>query len=98
MAGGASVSFMASLSRGEAEAFFEKVLEGVERGERSRQNQETHLNSSNRHVVHQKILYCGTGDRTAPQGSRPGSRVRLSVVHAAQPAMGKRAARAKAMS
>jgi GNAT superfamily N-acetyltransferase len=34
VAGGASVSFMASLSRGEAEAFFEKVFEGVERGER----------------------------------------------------------------
>ena len=32
--GGASVSFMASLSRREAEAFFEKVVEGVERGER----------------------------------------------------------------
>ena len=34
VAGGASVSFMASLSRGEAEAFYEKVFEGVERGER----------------------------------------------------------------
>ncbi len=34
VAGGASVSFMASLSRREAEAFFEKVCEGVERGER----------------------------------------------------------------
>jgi GNAT superfamily N-acetyltransferase len=32
--GGASVSFMASLSKPEAEVFFEKVLEGVERGER----------------------------------------------------------------
>ncbi len=32
--GGASVSFMASLSRREAEAFFERVLDGVERGER----------------------------------------------------------------
>jgi GNAT superfamily N-acetyltransferase len=32
--GGASVSFMASLSRAEAESFFEKVLEGVQRGER----------------------------------------------------------------
>ncbi len=32
--GGASVSFMASLSKAEAEAFFEKVAEGVERGER----------------------------------------------------------------
>ncbi len=32
--GGASVSFMASLSRAEAEAFFGKVIEGVERGER----------------------------------------------------------------
>jgi GNAT superfamily N-acetyltransferase len=32
--GGASVSFMASLSKAEAEAFFEKVVEGVERGER----------------------------------------------------------------
>ena len=34
VAGGASVSFMASLSKPEAEAFFEKVLEEVERGER----------------------------------------------------------------
>lgn len=34
VAGGASVSFMASLSKAEAEAFFEKVLEGVECGER----------------------------------------------------------------
>jgi GNAT superfamily N-acetyltransferase len=33
--GGASVSFMASLSRGEAEAFFEQVLEGVEAGNRT---------------------------------------------------------------
>jgi len=32
--GGASVSFMASLSKPEAESFFEKALEGVERGER----------------------------------------------------------------
>ena len=32
--GGASVSFMASLSRAEAESFFEKVMEGVQRGER----------------------------------------------------------------
>lgn len=32
--GGASVSFMASLSKAEAESFFEKVVEGVERGER----------------------------------------------------------------
>jgi GNAT superfamily N-acetyltransferase len=32
--GGASVSFMASLSKTEAEAFFERVLEEVERGER----------------------------------------------------------------
>lgn len=32
--GGASVSFMASLSRPEAESFFEKVVEGVERGDR----------------------------------------------------------------
>jgi GNAT superfamily N-acetyltransferase len=32
--GGASVSFMASLSKAEAEAFFEKVAEGVQRGER----------------------------------------------------------------
>jgi GNAT superfamily N-acetyltransferase len=34
VAGGASVSFMASLSKPEAESFFEKVLEGVERGDR----------------------------------------------------------------
>jgi GNAT superfamily N-acetyltransferase len=34
VAGGASVSFMASLSRAEAESFFEKVAEGVEWGER----------------------------------------------------------------
>jgi GNAT superfamily N-acetyltransferase len=34
VAGGASVSFMASLSKPEAEAFFERVVEGVERGER----------------------------------------------------------------
>jgi GNAT superfamily N-acetyltransferase len=34
VAGGASVSFMASLSKAEAEAFFENVLEGVECGER----------------------------------------------------------------
>jgi GNAT superfamily N-acetyltransferase len=32
--GGASVGFMASLSKRDAEAFFEKVLECVERGER----------------------------------------------------------------
>jgi GNAT superfamily N-acetyltransferase len=32
--GGASVSFMASLSKLEAEAFFDKVLDGVERGDR----------------------------------------------------------------
>jgi GNAT superfamily N-acetyltransferase len=32
--GGASVSFMASLTKAEAEAFFERVFEGVERGER----------------------------------------------------------------
>jgi GNAT superfamily N-acetyltransferase len=32
--GGASVSFMASLSKAEAESFFEKVVEGVERGDR----------------------------------------------------------------
>jgi len=32
--GGASVSFMASLTRSEAEQFFTKCLEGVERGER----------------------------------------------------------------
>ena len=34
VAGGASVSFMASLSKAEAEAFFEGVLEGVRKGER----------------------------------------------------------------
>jgi GNAT superfamily N-acetyltransferase len=34
VAGGASVSFMASLSKTEAEAFFEKAVEGVQRGER----------------------------------------------------------------
>jgi GNAT superfamily N-acetyltransferase len=34
VAGGASVSFMASLTRLEAEAFFEKVCEGVEGGDR----------------------------------------------------------------
>ncbi len=34
VAGGASVSFMASLSKPEAEVFFEKVVEGVERAER----------------------------------------------------------------
>jgi GNAT superfamily N-acetyltransferase len=34
VAGGASVSFMASLSKAEAESFFEKVVDGVERGER----------------------------------------------------------------
>jgi GNAT superfamily N-acetyltransferase len=33
--GGASVSFMASLSKAEAKAFFEKVLEGVEAGNRT---------------------------------------------------------------
>jgi GNAT superfamily N-acetyltransferase len=32
--GGASVSFMASFSRAEAESFFEKVADGVERGDR----------------------------------------------------------------
>jgi ribosomal protein S18 acetylase RimI-like enzyme len=32
--GGASVSFMASLSKTEAKSFFEKVLEGVQRGDR----------------------------------------------------------------
>ena len=32
--GGASVSFMASLTKQEAESFFEKAVEGVERGER----------------------------------------------------------------
>ncbi len=32
--GGASVSFMASLSKAEAEAFFKTVLEGLEKGER----------------------------------------------------------------
>jgi GNAT superfamily N-acetyltransferase len=32
--GGASVSFMASLTKAEAESFFEKVVEGVQRGER----------------------------------------------------------------
>lgn len=34
VAGGASVSFMAPLSKTDAEAFFEKVLEGVHKGER----------------------------------------------------------------
>jgi GNAT superfamily N-acetyltransferase len=34
VAGGASVSFMASLSRAEAEAFFAGVLDGVQRGDR----------------------------------------------------------------
>jgi ribosomal protein S18 acetylase RimI-like enzyme len=34
VAGGASVSFMASLTKAEAESFFEKVVDGVERGER----------------------------------------------------------------
>ena len=34
VAGGASVSFMASLSKAEAEAFFAGVLEGVRKGER----------------------------------------------------------------
>ena len=34
VAGGASVSFLASLTRVEAEAFFEHVLQGVQRGER----------------------------------------------------------------
>jgi GNAT superfamily N-acetyltransferase len=32
--GGASVSFMASLTKAEAEFFFEKVVDGVQRGER----------------------------------------------------------------
>jgi GNAT superfamily N-acetyltransferase len=32
--GGASVSFMASLTQSEAESFFEKVVEGVQKGER----------------------------------------------------------------
>ena len=32
--GGASVSFMASLTKGDAESFFEKVLEEVRRGDR----------------------------------------------------------------
>lgn len=32
--GGASVSFMSSLSRTEAQSFFEKVVEGVQRGDR----------------------------------------------------------------
>jgi GNAT superfamily N-acetyltransferase len=32
--GGASVSFMASLSKPEAQSFFEKALEGVQRGDR----------------------------------------------------------------
>lgn len=32
--GGASVSFMESLSRAEAESFFENVIEGVQKGER----------------------------------------------------------------
>lgn len=32
--GGASVSFMASFSKAEAESFFEKALEGVQRGDR----------------------------------------------------------------
>jgi GNAT superfamily N-acetyltransferase len=34
VAGGASVSFMASLTQTEADAFFTKVVEGVERGDR----------------------------------------------------------------
>jgi GNAT superfamily N-acetyltransferase len=34
VAGGASVSFMASFSKANAESFFEKVLEGVQRDER----------------------------------------------------------------
>jgi GNAT superfamily N-acetyltransferase len=34
VAGGASVSFMASLSKESAESFFEKVLEGVRQGDR----------------------------------------------------------------
>jgi GNAT superfamily N-acetyltransferase len=32
--GGASVSFMSSLTKAEAESFFEKVVEGVQKGER----------------------------------------------------------------
>ena len=32
--GGASVSFMASLSKADAESFFEKVVDGVQRGDR----------------------------------------------------------------
>jgi GNAT superfamily N-acetyltransferase len=32
--GGASVSFMAPFSKGEAESFFEKAVDGIERGER----------------------------------------------------------------
>ena len=32
--GGASVSFMASFSKAEAESFFEKAIEGVQRGDR----------------------------------------------------------------
>jgi len=34
VAGGASVSFMASLTKPEAESFFEQVIEGVQRGDR----------------------------------------------------------------
>ena len=34
VAGGASVSFMSSLSKAEAESFFERTVEGVQRGER----------------------------------------------------------------
>lgn len=34
VAGGASVSFMASLSKADAESFFERVLEGVQQGNR----------------------------------------------------------------
>jgi GNAT superfamily N-acetyltransferase len=34
VAGGASVSFMASLSKAEAESFFEKVVDGVDQGDR----------------------------------------------------------------
>jgi GNAT superfamily N-acetyltransferase len=34
VAGGASVSFMASLSKAEADSFFQKVVEGVQRGDR----------------------------------------------------------------
>jgi ribosomal protein S18 acetylase RimI-like enzyme len=34
VAGGASVSFMAPFSKADGEAFFEKVVEGIERGER----------------------------------------------------------------